>query len=85
MENGQINGLATNHNLAPLPKEKRIWALDVKEMKPSFKIDLKDVSWWMSIKNACKLGTFVIAELSIERCISLVVGRSPSHATCKHD
>jgi hypothetical protein len=60
-------------------------ALDVREMEPSFKIDLRDVSWWMSIKNASKLGTLVIAKLSIERCISLVVGRRPSHATRKHD
>jgi hypothetical protein len=26
--------------------------LDAKEMESSSKIDLKDVSWWMSIKNA---------------------------------
>jgi len=29
-------------------------ALDAKEMESSFKIDLRDVSWWMSIKDACK-------------------------------
>jgi hypothetical protein len=60
-------------------------ALDVKEMEPSSKIDLKDVLWCMSIKNACKVGTPVIAKLSIERCISLAIGGMPSHATRKHD
>jgi hypothetical protein len=32
-----------------------MWVLDVEEMESSFKINLKDVSWWMSIKDACKL------------------------------
>jgi len=31
-----------------------MWALDSEEMESSSKIDLRDVLWWMSIKNACK-------------------------------
>ncbi len=42
MWNEQINGLTINHNPAPLPKQKRMWVLNVKKMKSSFKIDLKD-------------------------------------------
>jgi hypothetical protein len=45
--------------------------LDFKEMESSSKIDLKDVSWWMSIKDACRLKALVTAKLSKERCISL--------------
>jgi hypothetical protein len=59
--------------------------IDVKEMESSFKIDLKDVSWWMSIKKACRSGAPVIAKLSKEGCISLATRGRPSHATCKHD
>jgi hypothetical protein len=43
MQNEKINGLGTNHSPAPLPKQERMWALDVKEMGSSSKIDLKDV------------------------------------------
>jgi hypothetical protein len=56
MQNEQINGLITNHNLTPLLEQKQLQTLEVKEMKSSSKIDLKDVSWWMSIKDAYKLG-----------------------------
>jgi hypothetical protein len=38
--------------------------LDVKEMESSSKIDLKDVLWWMYIKDACRVGVLVIAKLS---------------------
>ncbi len=34
--------------------------LGVEEMESSSKIDLKDVSWWMSINNACILEALVI-------------------------
>ncbi len=54
MRNEQINGLATNHNLVPLFEQEQMQALDANEMKSSFKINLRDVLWWMSIKNACK-------------------------------
>ncbi len=56
MWNKQINGLAINHNTIPLPKQKQMQVLDVKEMESSSKRDLKIVSWWMSIKDAYKLG-----------------------------
>jgi hypothetical protein len=36
------------------------------------KINLRDVSCWMSIKEACKLEVSIIAKLSKERCISVV-------------
>jgi hypothetical protein len=45
--------------------------LDVEEMESSSKIDLRDVSWWMSIKDVYRLGVPVIARLSKEMCISL--------------
>jgi len=38
-----------------LPEQKQMQALDVKEMESSSKTTLKDVSWWMSIKDACDL------------------------------
>jgi hypothetical protein len=47
-----------------------MWALDVKEIESSSKIDLRDVLWWKSIKNACKLKAPVTAKHSKERCIS---------------
>jgi hypothetical protein len=59
--------------------------LDVEKMESSSKIDLKDVLWWMSIKNICKLGALVITKLSKEGCISLVIGGRSFHTTCKHD
>jgi len=46
--------------------------MDAKEMESFFEIDLKDVSWWMSIKEACKPRASVIARLSKEGWISLV-------------
>jgi hypothetical protein len=56
-----------------------MWVLDVKEMESPSKIDLKDVSWWMSIKDACKIGVPIIAILSKIMCISLGVRcRNPS-------
>jgi hypothetical protein len=60
-------------------------ALDVKEMESSSKIDLKDVSWWKSIKDAYKHGVSIIAIFSKEGCISLTVGKKPSCASHKHD
>jgi hypothetical protein len=46
--------------------------LDAKEMELSSKIDLRDVSWQMSIKYANKPRALEIAILSKEGCISLV-------------
>jgi hypothetical protein len=62
-----------------------MWALDAKEMESSSKIDIKDVSWWMSIKYTCSLVVSVIAKLSKEGWISLATEGKPSHTTCKHD
>jgi hypothetical protein len=62
-----------------------MWAFDVKEIKSSSKIDLRDVSWWMFIKDAYRLMVPVIAKLSKEKCISLTIGRKSSRATHKHD
>jgi hypothetical protein len=60
-------------------------ALNDEEMESSFKIDLRDVLWWKSIKDACKPGAPVIVKFSKERCISLATRGRPSHATCKQD
>ncbi len=54
MWNEWIYGLTTNHNLAPLPKQGWMWTLDAEEMESSSKIDLKDVLWWMSIKDVSR-------------------------------
>jgi hypothetical protein len=59
MWNKCINGLTTNHSLAPLLEQKQMWALDAEEMDSSSKIDLRDVSWWKSIKDAYRLGVLV--------------------------
>jgi hypothetical protein len=59
--------------------------LVVEELESSSNIDLKDVSWWMSIKGACRFGVPTIAKLLKEGCIFLVVKGRPFHATRKHD
>ncbi len=64
MWNEQIDGLATNHNPTPLFEQEWMWALDVEEIESLSKIDLKDVSWWMSIKNACKFRALIITKHS---------------------
>jgi hypothetical protein len=51
----------------------------------SFKIDLRDVSWWMSIKDACRLGVSVTTRLFLKGCISLAIVGRPSRITLKHD
>jgi hypothetical protein len=40
-------------------------------MESSSKIDLRDVSWWMSIKNAYRFGVLLTVKFSKEKCISL--------------
>jgi hypothetical protein len=47
-----------------------MWALDVKEIESSSKINLKDVSWWLSIRYAYRPRALVIVKLSKEGCIS---------------
>jgi hypothetical protein len=59
--------------------------VDVEEMESSSKINLKDVSWWMFIKDACRLGVPIIIKLSNEGCISVVAGGKSFHTSCKHD
>jgi hypothetical protein len=56
MQNEQIDGLTINYSLAPLPEQKKMQILDIKEMESSSKIDLKDLSWWMSINKHVDLG-----------------------------
>jgi hypothetical protein len=65
MWNKQIDGLTTNHNFAP-SEQKWMQALDVEKMESSSKINFKDVSWWISIKDACRLGAPIITKLSKE-------------------
>jgi hypothetical protein len=60
LRNEQIDNLATNHSPTLLPKQERMWTLNAKEMEPSSKIDLKDVLWWMSIKNTYRPKALVI-------------------------
>jgi len=49
MQNELIDDLAINYCLDPLLEQEQMRALITKGMKLSFKIDLKDVSWWMFI------------------------------------
>jgi hypothetical protein len=55
------------------------------EMESSSKIDLRDVSWWKSIKNACRLGASIIVKLSKEGCISLAIKGKSFCTAHKHD
>jgi hypothetical protein len=63
--------------------------LDVEEMESPYKINLKDVLWWMSIKDAYRPGVPITIRLSKKsskkRCISLVVGKRLSYVPRKHD
>ncbi len=54
MQNKLIDGLTINHKPAPLLEQEWMQALDVEEMESSSKIDLRDVLWWKSIKDAYK-------------------------------
>jgi hypothetical protein len=60
-------------------------SLDVEEMESSSKINLKDVSWCMSIKKAYRPNVKITTKLLKKRCISLIVGRRPFCVACKHD
>jgi hypothetical protein len=60
-------------------------ALNAKEMESFSKINLRDLSWWMFIKDVYRLGALIIVKLSKEGCISLVAGGKPFHVACKHD
>jgi len=54
-------------------------------MKSFSKINLRDVSWWMSIKDACKPKAPIIVRFSKKLCISLALGGGPFCATHKYD
>jgi hypothetical protein len=60
-------------------------ALNVEETESSSKIDLMDVSWWKSIKNACRFKASITTRFSKERCISLIAKGRPSCVAHKHD
>jgi hypothetical protein len=60
-------------------------ALDVEELESSSKIDQRNVSWWMSMKEACKPEALITTKFSKERCISLAIRGKPFCATHKHD
>jgi hypothetical protein len=68
-----------------LPKQEQIQVLNVEEMESFSKIYLKDVLWWMSIKNTWKLWASIIAKLSKKRCISLTIGGKLSQIAWRHD
>jgi hypothetical protein len=85
MRNEQIDGSIINHSPTPLRKKEQMWALEAKEMESSSKIDLKDVSWWMSIKHVYKPRMQVIVKLSKEGCISLAIGGRLSQAAQRHN
>ncbi len=85
MQNEQLDGLTTNHSPAPLPEQEQMQALDDEGMESSSKIDLRDVSWWIFIKNACRPGVLIIVKLSKEGCISLIARGGSFHITHKHD
>jgi hypothetical protein len=59
--------------------------LDAEEMESSSKIDLKDVSWWKSIKDVCRPWALVTTRLSKKRCISLATKGRSSCLAYKHD
>jgi hypothetical protein len=62
-----------------------MWVLNAKEMESSFKINLKDVLWCMSIKNAYRLGALITIKLSKERCVTLVTEGRLSWGAWKHE
>jgi hypothetical protein len=62
MQNEQTNDLAINHSLSHLLEWMQV--LDVKKMKSSSKIKLKNVLWWMFIKKAWRLKLQIIVKLS---------------------
>ncbi len=54
MQNEQKDDLEINHSLVPLFEQNWMRTLNAKEMESSFKIDLRNVLWWMFIKNTCR-------------------------------
>jgi hypothetical protein len=58
MQNKQIDGLANNHSLAPLPKQEQMRVLNAKKMKSSYKIDLRDLKDGCVLNNLFKTPIF---------------------------
>jgi hypothetical protein len=88
MWNKQIDGLTTNHNLAPLAWTKtnagfRCWGNGVILQDRPKRCVMVDVH--QRFINAYKLGVLVIAKVSKEKCISLATWRRPSCIEHKHD
>jgi len=54
-------------------------------MESSSKIDLKDLLWWMSIKEASRPKVPITIKLSKEGCISLAARGRPFRVTRKRD
>ncbi len=67
----------TNHSPTHLPEQEWMRVLEVEEMELFSKIDLRDVSWWMSIKDTYRLRVPVIATLSKKGNISQKKGTFP--------
>jgi hypothetical protein len=59
--------------------------LNVEEMGSYSKIDLRDVLWWKSMKDACIPRASIIAKFLKKGCISLVARGKPFCTTRKHD
>ncbi len=86
MQNEQIDGVATNHSSDLLFEQKQMQTLDVEEMESFSKINnLKDVAWWMSIRNAYRLQVSLTAKFLKKRCISVATRGKPSCVARKHD
>jgi hypothetical protein len=85
MWNKRIDGLTSNHSFAPLLEQEWMRVLDVEKMESPSNINLKHVSWWMSIRDAYKPRALINIRFSKKGCISLIVGERPFHATHKHD
>jgi hypothetical protein len=62
-----------------------MWVLDVEKVESSSKIDLRDVSWWMSIRDAYRPRAPIAIRLSKEGCISLIIRGRSFCVAHKHD
>jgi hypothetical protein len=57
-----------------LLEQEGMQVLNAKEMESFSKIDLRDVSWWKSIKDVCRPKVVLTTIYLKEGCISLVTG-----------
>jgi hypothetical protein len=51
--------------------------MDVEEMKLSSKVDLRDMSWWMYIKNPCRPKVPITTKPFLKGCIFLTTKGKP--------